>query len=639
LFAALLISRRPPNEPEQGSPGIVMQNKTATPIPSSTATPANGGTSQPYSYTLQEGEDVFSVILRFGYKDTDMAQVLALNGLTSEESTRLAAGTVILLPRIPGYPDFSGCETGEAFIMSPANPGGASGLTPIYGMATTEDFAFYRLEISGPQTNSNFAIIVDSNQAVPQTDIIGELDSNKYHPGEYKLRLSVYDTTNTLQASCTVILYINTATPTSDGIQVIPSIVPNAAQAISCTGTVYLLEPVNLLSQPNINGIVIGHIPGETGVEVLIQQVQSDPSTNQEWYFVQVQNAELVALGWMPSSMVAQTSPCQNTSNPCNITGVVSLPTFTPTWTPTPAPGLQGDPIDVMATPVPGAGFQSDPLATPVPAQTMLMPTIVPPCALPSSPTPPPYIPPNATPIAVFDLALRDGGYVLLTTEQVGDIPANALVRINTAQYNGSEWLYEVIAKDGQTRGQAHDWQLQYAPDFVPGAVTPTAMFDGALGSGFYAAVTNQAVGNIPAGTQVQISSAFYNGIEWNYNISDASGRENTARESQLDFAPGYTSGMATPTAAYFDLRGQVLITLVQVGNIPANTPVQATSGYYDGNEWVYGIVTLDSTAFADARASQLRAVSLGEAGVQPSPVPATVPPTLLPTLTVTPIS
>jgi hypothetical protein len=490
-------------------------------------------------------------------------------------------------------------------------------------------------------------------------------------------------------------------------------------QGVLCEAFVNLAAGINVLSRPSEFGVAMGYLP--LGTQLTITDTASDSIS---WFFVNGMVDDIPLQGWVSAADLSftgdQSCPIppeiqamQATSAAMGIqpispemaltltamppcpSEVYALPTFTPTWTPTPAPGLQVEPIDGIYTTA--TALVQSVVATQTAQITLLQPTIVSPCGtIPQLSITPTagipygawnstmlreavdgipantsvriggayfdgtqwlyaietldqairtyapessliiYAPPDATPIAVFDLGLRDGGYVLLTTEQVGDIPANALVRINSAQYNGSEWLYEVIAKDGETRGQAHDWQLMYAPDFVPGAATPTAMFGGTLGSGFYAAVTNQAVGNIPAGTRVQIGSAFYNGIEWNYNISDDSGRQNTARESQLDFAPDYTPGMATPTAAYFNLQDQILITLVQVGSIPARTPVQATSGYYDGTEWVYGVMTLDASAFADARASQLQAVSLDEAGVQPIPIPATLPPTPAPTFTLT---
>ena len=187
-----------------------------------------------------------------------------------------------------------------------------------------------------------------------------------------------------------------------------------------------------------------------------------------------------------------------------------------------------------------------------------------------------------------------------------------------------------MVAKDGQTRGLAYDYQLAYVPGVTPGAATPTAIFGSAIGTGFYSAITTQPIGDIPAGSKVQIYSAWYNGSEWMYQIYDENGNfSDNARESQLAVAPGYEPGMPTPTAAFFD-HGN-LVTLEQVGDIPAGTLVQTTSGYFDGTQWVYTIATLDGVLYAEARDSQLRYATEGDYGPGPTPPPTeTATPTLV---------
>jgi hypothetical protein len=150
-------------------------------------------------------------------------------------------------------------------------------------------------------------------------------------------------------------------------------------------------------------------------------------------------------------------------------------------------------------------------------------------------------------------------------------------------------------------------------------------MFGSAIGMGLYGAITTQPIGSIPADTPVIVSSAWYNGIEWIYQIQDTSGHfEDNARESQLGLAPGYEPGRPTPTAPYFD-RGN-LVTLVQVGDIPAGTLVQTTSGYFNGTEWVYTVVTLSGNLYAEARDSQLRYADGDDYGPGPTPPPTYTP-------------
>jgi hypothetical protein len=227
----------------------------------------------------------------------------------------------------------------------------------------------------------------------------------------------------------------------------------------------------------------------------------------------------------------------------------------------------------------------------------------------------PAYSAPFVTPTSEFELALASGGYDLITTEVVGDIPANTRVRITRAEFNGTERLYDVVAKDGQTFATAHAWQLMYAPGVTPGAATPTAVFGSALGVWSYTTITLQPIGDIPANTRVRIGSAWYNGTEWLYQITDETGRTaDNARESQLGPAPGYDPSIPTPTSAYFDAPAGTVFTLEQIGSIPPNTAVIVSPLWYNGLDWVYGVDTLDGSQHATAFGYQLSIVS-GQGG------------------------
>jgi hypothetical protein len=359
-----------------------------------------------------------------------------------------------------------------------------------------------------------------------------------------------------------------------------------------------------VFSDSDVNSVFMGRIPLNTLVEIL----DSHDTATGGWYYVRSD----IAWGWMSAEFVQVIAPCTYpdgrtwTSYPCG-TNFIATPTFIPGQN-----GATEEPVLLTATAY---------------AATAFPPTTVPPCSTGSQTT---GSIPNPTPTAVFDLALRAGGYDLVTREQVGDIPANARVRINSAQFNGTQWLYDVVAKDGQTRGLAYDYQLAYVPGVTPGAATPTAIFGSSIGTGYYSAVTTQPIDDIPAGKVVRISSAWFNGDEWIYQIQDDSGHfSDSARESQLSIVPDNEPGMPTPTAMFFGSGN--LVTLEQVGNIPANTLVQTTSGYFNGVEWVYSIGTLDGSQYAEATDSQLRYAAASDYGPGPTPVPTeTTTPTLV---------
>ncbi|MBZ0289343.1 MAG: hypothetical protein K8I30_17110, partial [Anaerolineae bacterium] len=342
-----------------------------------------------------------------------------------------------------------------------------------------------------------------------------------------------------------------TIPPVQDSGIVMPTQAMNVP--ILCQGIVTSSEAVdgvNVFSDSSMNGVYIGRIPVGAPIDILgIRETGTGG-----WYYVRSSAAE----GWMGAEFVLLTSSCIDG----NGQPVVAYPcgsTFATTATATPLPTMVGgspdSPFNVTATShptqVPPCGNVPNPAITPtagipygawnsaimrqefggIAANTPVRITAayfdgtqwlyavqtldgvsqvyVPESSLII------YAAPDATPTAIFDLALRSGGYDLMTTEQVGDIPANALVRINSAQFDGSRWSYDVLAKDGQTRGLAYDYQLRYAPGVTPGAATPTAIFGSALGMGIYSAVTKQPIGDIPAGTRVRVGSAWYNGVEW----------------------------------------------------------------------------------------------------------------------------
>jgi hypothetical protein len=107
------------------------------------------------------------------------------------------------------------CASPDAQLQIPAN--GMIVFEPItvVGVATSDNFAFYRFELKGDSTSGNFATIgVDGTQSVPQLGQLGQFVTSFYTPGEYQFRVSVFDITNALRSSCTVTIYISEPIPT-----------------------------------------------------------------------------------------------------------------------------------------------------------------------------------------------------------------------------------------------------------------------------------------------------------------------------------------------------------------------------------------------------------------------------------------
>jgi hypothetical protein len=179
----------------------------------------------------------------------------------------------------------------------------------------------------------------------------------------------------------------------------------------------------------------------------------------------------------------------------------------------------------------------------------------------------------------------------------VGDIPANTPVYITSGYYTG-EWVYGIMTQDPLNPVYAEARETQLSPYYAPATPTSPFVFGG------YDLLTLESLGNIPPNTRVRIASGFYDGQEWHYEVMAKDGVTMAmARAAQLTYAPGVTPGGATPTAQYFSERP--VITNQRVGDIPANTPVQIGSAWYNGVEWIYSIIAPNGV-FAEARESQL---------------------------------
>ncbi|MCY3779494.1 MAG: hypothetical protein OXG78_04215 [Chloroflexi bacterium] len=122
--------------------------------------------------------------------------------------TPTAVGTII-----PADPPI-GCESSEAQLMIPGNGMRVFQPVPVVGTLFTDQFSYASVEINGPSTRGNFQLIDDQLTEVRETAEFSLFVPAGYEPGEYQLRLMVYDITNTLKASCLVHIYISDPLPT-----------------------------------------------------------------------------------------------------------------------------------------------------------------------------------------------------------------------------------------------------------------------------------------------------------------------------------------------------------------------------------------------------------------------------------------
>lgn len=122
--------------------------------------------------------------------------------------TPTAVGTII--PADPAI----GCESAEAQLQIPGNGMRVFQPVPVVGTVFTDQFSYASVEINGPSTRGSFQLIDDQLSEVRETAEFSLFVPAGYEPGEYQLRLMVYDITNTLRASCLVHIYISDPLPT-----------------------------------------------------------------------------------------------------------------------------------------------------------------------------------------------------------------------------------------------------------------------------------------------------------------------------------------------------------------------------------------------------------------------------------------
>lgn len=228
----------------------------------------------------------------------------------------------------------SGCDTPNAVLSSPVNGQVLTEPVTITGMANAENFAYYRLELMGPTSTDFLTIFGEGRTPVTEMGALQMLHPGMFEPGEYQLRLSVFDVTNTLQANCTIhIMLASTA----------PMPVTEDTGPVAVCDQAVTLRDVDVRVRPSISSTVVGLIPSATGFTVLAGALPApdDTSVKPNWVFVKADVAGNSVQGWM-SMNDAERVPC-----------------------PTLVPG--GEPVTALATftPVPFSGTIAEPQAVP----------------------------------------------------------------------------------------------------------------------------------------------------------------------------------------------------------------------------------------------------------------------------------
>ncbi len=119
--------------------------------------------------------------------------------------------------------------------------------------------------------------------------------------------------------------------------------------------------------------------------------------------------------------------------------------------------------------------------------------------------------------------------YTFVTTTQIGDIPPNTPVITISGNFNGDEMTYQVIAQGSSKAFYAHESQLTYV-----GNTTPPREFGADADGTSFTLQTTWPIGNIPLGTPVHITSAWYGPFGWVYHIETETGKKSEAMAMDL---------------------------------------------------------------------------------------------------------
>jgi hypothetical protein len=107
--------------------------------------------------------------------------------------------------------DSSGCENVNVTLLEPQPNERIAGSFEAKGTASIPDFAFYKLELSGANTQGEWATVDVGSESVI-SDTLGTFDSSLYLPGEYAFRLVVIDAAGNSPPPCVVAVTLASAT-------------------------------------------------------------------------------------------------------------------------------------------------------------------------------------------------------------------------------------------------------------------------------------------------------------------------------------------------------------------------------------------------------------------------------------------
>lgn len=140
---------------------------------------------------------------------------IQLGNFNSNEVRITPTPTATPVGTIEAAPTAVGCDSPGAQLQIPANGQVIQNIVPVTGVAYTDDFATFKLEIAGAFTDGQFATMESITQETREMGVLSQFNPALYEEGTYQFRLAVFDITDTLRESCSVTIYIRPPSPTA----------------------------------------------------------------------------------------------------------------------------------------------------------------------------------------------------------------------------------------------------------------------------------------------------------------------------------------------------------------------------------------------------------------------------------------
>ena len=204
-------------EPTESTEAPPTASPSSSPIPSPTTSSGECQIAEGWvTYTVQPGENMFRIGLRFGVSVEELLRGNCRTSfaLSSGETIYVPPVTPVAVPTLPAGESATlvptgtqtasdgNCTQAGVFISFPSHRSVVSGTIQIAGAATLSDFSFYRLEIrSAAESPDSYATFTTGDQQV-SNGLLAEFDTTVLPNGDYWIRLTVINLTGNYPERC-----------------------------------------------------------------------------------------------------------------------------------------------------------------------------------------------------------------------------------------------------------------------------------------------------------------------------------------------------------------------------------------------------------------------------------------------------